>query len=160
VCHYTFFFFSIRIVRITRLTKLTKMTPPWIWGPVYWRFLYVVLETCSDEQAKSDLVPLVRAFHSMLPCESCRKNFKKVLEKYPPEKYLAGAAVHARLAWYNLVREEVRAHEPPKTLLYKLRKHKYEIMRAVGFIVFLLLAAIIGALVLRRCQEKGVVSAP
>jgi len=137
-----------------------KGTGTSVWGPVFWRFLRVVLETCSDEQAAKDLVPLITSFHALLPCHSCRTNFTKVLAAFPPDKYVTQKGAEgrtARLRWYDLVREEVRKHEPAKDFLARLRKHKYEIMRAAGFIVFLLIAALIGALILRRCQETGVV---
>ena len=133
------------------------MPPTWVWGPVFWAYLKMVLETTSEEQSKTHLVPLIKQFHLMLPCQSCRQNFEKVLAKFPPDKYVF--TEEGRRLWYHMVREEVRQHEPPKTLLYRLRKHKYELMRAAGFIVFLIIAGVIGALVLRRCQEKGVVKA-
>jgi carbon starvation protein CstA len=137
------------------------MTPPYVWGPKYWDFLRMMLETCSDEQAKTLLVPTIHNFHKMLPCPVCVTHFTDVLAKFPPERYVTGAGDEgrvARLRWYDLVREEVRKNEAPKSLLSQLRKHRVAILRAVGFVVFLLIAGVVGALVLRRCQETGVTS--
>jgi hypothetical protein len=138
------------------MSPTPQHVPPSVWGPIYWQYLRFVLESCSETQAQTSLVPLITSFAATLPCESCTTNFAKVLAKYPPQNYVVKDRA-SRLEWYDLVRDEVRRHEPPKTLLYQLRKHRVEIMRIVGFVVFILLAGVVGALILRRCKETGVV---
>lgn len=128
-----------------------------VWGPIYWAYLRTYVSTVTDESATNaatGMSPLVTAFTASLPCESCKLNFAKVLAKYPPSTYAQTLA--KRLEWYDLVRQEVRQHEPPKSMLTRLRRSGPLIFKTLGFVLLLLIAAFMGALVLRRCQEKGV----
>lgn len=77
---------------------MTTYYGPDQWGPPSWRYLRTVLETTSDEQAQTSLLPMIKTFAAMLPCESCRKNFDDVLRRFPPEHYVKRDRA-SRLVW-------------------------------------------------------------
>jgi len=78
---------------------------PKIWGEAGWTFLHSVVlaypsEPTADE--KEDMRVFLGKLPSILPCEECRANMKKHMEKYP----LNNAALESRLSlaeWINKI---------------------------------------------------------
>ncbi len=64
---------------------------PHVWGPHAWRFLHAVAlaypESPSAEEKKAAF-QFFSTLQYMLPCESCKNNFKKELQMFPLEPAL------------------------------------------------------------------------
>lgn len=128
------------------------MTTPDEWGPLYWKTLKIVVE--NGGRTPSDKVAFIGAMANALPCQvPCAQNFRGVLSEYPPERYMS-SDLDVRRQWYDLVREAVRKQEEPKTLPRILRRHRFTILRVTGYVVLLILAGFVGALIFRRYAEK------
>jgi hypothetical protein len=59
---------------------------PKLWGPPAWQFLYYLVESYPINPSKDDkekIVTFIVALANVLPCEKCRKNFKKDLVASP-----------------------------------------------------------------------------
>lgn len=91
-----------------------KYTNSLYWGPPAWKFIESVMKGFdSSAQDNAKLVRWVNLLPAVLPCERCRDNFSRTLQKYPMRDY-ANKNLHAE--WFARVREEVRKHENPKKL--------------------------------------------
>jgi hypothetical protein len=90
-------------------TQFPKGLDPKIWGSPAWKFIRsVVIGWDFEKQDPKKLSDFINLLPHVLPCEKCRLNFTKVLQKYPGEPYIARREMSK---WFNEVREMVRQHE-------------------------------------------------
>jgi len=77
---------------------------PKYWGPYGWKFLHTLTLYYPDIPSNDDKKNIVNFLHTLsyvLPCETCRHEFKKLLKKYPPEEYNTNKTILIR--WlYNI----------------------------------------------------------
>lgn len=96
------------------------MIPPSIFGRAWWRTIYNAVvgfdDRCDQDPAALEKWLLLTA--QVLPCKTCRRNFTRVLRKYPPGKYVRGGRAR-RKEWFWAVRNEVRKHEGKRAERYK-----------------------------------------
>lgn len=57
------------------------------WGDPLWKTLHIFGATLRPENAHW-FRQLLECYGELIPCESCKKNFKYKLEHFPPEVYL------------------------------------------------------------------------
>ena len=58
------------------------------WGLPIWTTFHIFAATFKPEHKNIFLLFIKSVLTTLLPCEECRRNLKKKLDKYPPEKYL------------------------------------------------------------------------
>lgn len=57
-----------------------------VWGPIYWNFIHTLAYT-YDNINKVSYVKIYNNISQILPCLKCKKDFSKLINKYPPSKY-------------------------------------------------------------------------
>jgi len=77
------------------------------WGPPIWKTLHILGATLRPENAEQ-FVNFLWALSDLIPCDYCRKNFKKKLREHPPEPYLRNN--HDAFFWTYLVHDLANQH--------------------------------------------------
>lgn len=104
------------------------------WGPVGWAFLHSVTFGYPEVPTKEDADAYRRYFYaleSVLPCDSCRKNYRKNLGELPIDRYLGSRKELAYWGYllHEMVNDELGVKE--RLLFEDVWKH-YESMRSEG----------------------------
>jgi len=122
---------------------------PGEWGPFFWRTIDYAIVRGFDERTQStaQAAGWLRSLQSVLPCEQCRANYAVLLEKYPPEQYMATR--ESRRQWFDLARAYVREHSSsePRRSWCALKPNHIAILSALAA---LLVVAIVLLVTFRR----------
>lgn len=137
---------------------------PDVWGPAYWATMKISCETWSPRKDNdTSLADFMTGIADVLPCQMpCAAQYRTVLEKYPPQEWLVASdgadqgGKARRVEWYQLVRGAVRRHEQPMTADRWFRKHGWQLMWGIGFVLLVILAGVVGALCCKRFHQKKV----
>jgi len=92
---------------------------PSFWGNYAWSFLYSVAmgyPSIASDDEKQAAVNMIRSLVYLLPCGSCRTNFKSELERDPPETHVGSS--DELMSYINTLNNVVskRLNKPEKTV--------------------------------------------
>lgn len=99
---------------------------PSIWGPSGWTFMHYITLSYPDEPTYQDKTNMKNFFNNVknvLPCEKCRINFDKHLEKYP----LSDDILNSRfdlINWLINIHNEVNIMNNKPVFTYEKAIHK------------------------------------
>lgn len=82
---------------------------PELWGPPAWEFMHycaLAYPSRPTMDQKNKYLTFFTLLGDVLPCDTCKSNFKTHLQQYPLENYLANNKT--LFAWTMLVRNEIR----------------------------------------------------
>lgn len=82
---------------------------PRIWGPPGWEFLDAIAGGYpfqATEQQQTQMAAFLNSLGYLLPCTTCRENYRRFAQKYPPRNHVRGR-VHVQW-WLNKYREASR----------------------------------------------------
>lgn len=68
---------------------------PSFWGNYVWSFLFIVALGYPSNASATERVSMVntlRSLEDLLPCKTCRTNYKKEIENNPPEPHVGSSA--------------------------------------------------------------------
>lgn len=104
------------------------------WGPVGWAFLHSVTFGYPENPTDAERDAYGKYFRSLgaiLPCDTCRNNYKKNLEELPIERYLGSR--RELTYWGYMLHEKVNNElgKKDKITYDEVVKH-YESMRSSG----------------------------
>ena len=136
---------------------------PEVWGPPWWNVIRISCETWRPSSPTDDsLERFVEIVADVLPCKNpCAIHYRAILNKYPPSEWLSASTTRQRkMQWYALVRQAVRLQEPKMSVQRWLQRNSVPIMQTVGFVLLVLLAGCVGALICKRCAEKSSAAKP
>lgn len=97
------------------------------WGKYYWYVFYTTVITYPDNPTNEDkhnTKNFLLLFGSLLPCEKCRINFKKHLEKYPLNDNILGSKNNL-INWAVTINNEVNKTLCKKEVTTKQILEKY-----------------------------------
>ena len=98
---------------------------PSFWGNYGWSFLYTIAlgyPSTPSEDEKQAVVNMLQSFVYLLPCETCRTNFKNEIEVDPPVNHV-GSSVEL-LAYINALNNSVsrRLNKPERSVAEVLER--------------------------------------
>lgn len=75
----------IKLIFVYQIIMPDNISPK-IWGPPAWKFLHLVAQSYPSNPNHNDKINMklfITSLVQILPCESCRHNFKQHLSYYP-----------------------------------------------------------------------------
>ena len=102
---------------------------PKIWGRYGWKFMHYVTLSYPDNPTSEDKQDMINFFYSVgriLPCMSCRINFKKHLDETPLTEQVLGSRENI-VIWLMNIHNKVNAMQGKKIYtLHDLHKEYYK----------------------------------
>ena len=98
---------------------------PSFWGNYGWSFLYTIglgYPSTPSKDEKQAVVNMLQSFVYLLPCETCRTNFKNEIELDPPVNHVGSS--EELLTYINALNNSVsrRLNKPEKTVAEVLER--------------------------------------
>ena len=88
------------------------------WGPHAWNYLHYISFNFPTSPSNDDInkyLNYYKYFQQTIPCDTCRIDFGKIIDKFPPEKFLKdteGCVVWTYLI-HDLVNQKLNKKSPP-----------------------------------------------
>lgn len=88
------------------------------WGPHAWNYLHYISFNFPSNPNNDDVnkyINYYKYFQQIIPCDTCRVDFGKIIKKFPPEKFLKdteGCVVWTYLI-HDLVNQKLNKKSPP-----------------------------------------------
>lgn len=98
------------------------------WGPPAWDFLYCVAFSYPHEPTSRDrkrMLAFLKSLGKILPCERCRKNYRKKIKKMSPKKNLKSKKTF--VLWIMNIKNDIARQGNGKLDTYNNLCEKYHL---------------------------------
>lgn len=75
-----------------------------LWGPAFWTTLHILAATYTIDK-KESVLAYINSLGGLLPCDECRRHYRKMLKEFPVDPYLSNN--HDLFFWTYLIHDRV-----------------------------------------------------